>query len=306
MAAYRIVSADSHFVEPPDMWSERIDRRFRDHAPHTVKNYKDREGEFFMCENIQPVAVAGFFGSGKSSEELPQHVKRGFDAAPPSVWNPAERLKEQDRDGVSAEILYTSMGMLLFGLDDPELRTACFSAFNDWAGEYCSYDSRRLIGAGTVTLEDVDAGVKELQRCANKGLRGVLIWGSPPEDKPYSDPCYDPFWAAAQDLEMPVSLHILTGRRGYPVQPPPRAALLHDAATRNPGFVRRPDIGRGVGALSTSEAGIGGKRRIMVAPLLLSHRPRLRSAAALLRHCSTTQAKRLHEAPGMGDVPVRN
>jgi hypothetical protein len=44
-----------------------------------------------MCKNIQPVAVAGFFGSGKSSEELPQHIKRGFDVAPGSVWNPSER-----------------------------------------------------------------------------------------------------------------------------------------------------------------------------------------------------------------------
>jgi predicted TIM-barrel fold metal-dependent hydrolase len=214
MASYRIISADSHFVEPPNMWSERIDQRFRDHAPHTVKNYKDREGEFFMCENIQPVAVAGFFGSGKSSEELPQHIKRGFDVAPGSVWNPSERLKEQDRDGVSSEVLYTSMGMLLFGLDDAELRSACFQAFNDWAGEYCSQYPQRLIGTGTVTLEDIGAAVKELERCAKKGLRGVLIWGAPPEDKPYSDPVYDPFWAAAQDLDMPLSLHILTGRRG--------------------------------------------------------------------------------------------
>jgi predicted TIM-barrel fold metal-dependent hydrolase len=213
MASYRIVSADSHFVEPPNMWSERIDQRFRDHAPYTGK-YKDREGEFFMCENIQPVAVAGFFGSGKSSEELPQHIKRGFDAAPGSVWNPAERLKEQDRDGVSSEVLYTSMGMLLFGLDDAELRAACFRAFNDWAAEYCSSNPKRLIGTGTVALEDIDAGVKELQRCANKGLRGALIWGAAPEDKPYSDSVYDPFWAAAQDLDMPLSLHILTGRRG--------------------------------------------------------------------------------------------
>lgn len=214
MATYRIVSADSHFVEPPDMWFERVDQRFRDHAPHTIKNYKNREGEYFVCENIQPVSVAGFFGSGKSAEELPQHVKHGFDVAPRSVWEPAERLKEQDRDGVSAEILYTSMGMLLFGLNDAELRTACFHAFNDWAGEYCAYDPKRLIGAGTVTLEDIGAGVKELERCAKKGLRGALIWGSPPEDRPYSDPVYDPFWAAAQDLQMPISLHILTGRGG--------------------------------------------------------------------------------------------
>ena len=71
-----------------------------------------------QCENIQPVQVGGFFGSGKSSEELPEHLKKGFEVAPKSVWDPAERLKEQDRDGVSAEGLYTSMGMLLFGLDD--------------------------------------------------------------------------------------------------------------------------------------------------------------------------------------------
>jgi predicted TIM-barrel fold metal-dependent hydrolase len=167
-----------------------------------------------MCENIQPVQVAGFFGSGKSAEELPEHVKKGFEVAPKSVWDPAERLTEQDRDGVSAEALYTSMGMLLFGLDDAELRAASFTAFNDWAAEYCSYDPQRLIGLGTVTLEDIPVAVKELERIAKKGLHGALIWGAPPEDKPYSSPEYDPFWAAAQDLNMPLSLHILTGRGG--------------------------------------------------------------------------------------------
>src|SRR5262249_50231901 len=94
---------------------------------------RGREGEFFVCENIVPVAVAGFFGSGKSAEELPRHSKRGFERAPKSVCDPAERLKEQDRDGVSAEVLYTSMGMLLYGMDDVELRSACFHAFNGYA-----------------------------------------------------------------------------------------------------------------------------------------------------------------------------
>ncbi|MGH7966980.1 MAG: amidohydrolase family protein, partial [Candidatus Binatia bacterium] len=95
MAEYRVISADSHFVEPPHMWTERVEARFRDRAPHTVQNYKDKPGEFFVCENIAPVQVAGFFGSGKSAEELPTHMKKGFDVAPKSVWDPAERLKEQ-------------------------------------------------------------------------------------------------------------------------------------------------------------------------------------------------------------------
>src|SRR6266851_3823631 len=214
MADHRVISADSHFVEPPNMWGERVDKKFRDRAPHTQKGYDGREGEFFICENIDPVQVAGFFGSGKSAEELPEHIKRGFDSAPKSVWDPAERLKEQDRDGVNAEALYTSMGMLLFGLDDAELRAACFRGFNDWAAEYTSYDPKRLVGLGTVELADIRAAVAELERCRKIGIRGVLIWGSPPDDKPYGHRDYDPFWAAAQDLDMPISLHILTGRRG--------------------------------------------------------------------------------------------
>ncbi len=215
MVSYRIISADSHFVEPPTMWVERIDKKFRDRAPRTVRGYEGKEGEFFVCENIVPVPVAGFFGSGKSATELPEHAKRGFEAAPKSVWDPAERLKEQDQDGVSAEVLYTSMGMLLYGLNDAELRAACFRAFNDYAAEYCSYDPKRMVGLGAITLEDIPAAIRELKRCANKGLRGVMIVCAPPDERPFSHPDYDQFWAVAQDLNMPVSLHILTGRRGH-------------------------------------------------------------------------------------------
>ena len=67
MAEYRLISADSHFVEPPTMWAERIDKKFRDRAPHTVKGLNGREGEWFVCENITPMSVAGFFGAGVPS-----------------------------------------------------------------------------------------------------------------------------------------------------------------------------------------------------------------------------------------------
>ena len=127
MSDYLLISADSHFVEPPGMWAERIDRKFRDRAPHTVKGLKGKEGEYFVCENIEPMSVAGFFGAGVPSQELPEHNKKGFDEAPISVRDPAYRLKDLDRDGVQAEVIYTSMGMPLFGLDDAELRAACFA-----------------------------------------------------------------------------------------------------------------------------------------------------------------------------------
>lgn len=214
MAQDKLISADSHFVEPPNMWVERMDKKFRDRAPHTVKGLNGREGEWFVCENISPMTVAGFFGAGVPSQELADHNKKGFDQAPKSVWDPAYRIADQDRDGVQAEVIYTSMGMPLFGLDDAELRAACFRAFNDWATEYCSYDLNRLIPLGLITLEDVPAAVSELQRIANKGMRGAMIWAEPPDDRPYSHADYEPFWAAAQDLNMPLSLHILTARGG--------------------------------------------------------------------------------------------
>jgi predicted TIM-barrel fold metal-dependent hydrolase len=214
MSEPTIISADSHFVEPPSIWAERIDKKFRDRAPHTVRGLNGQDGEFFVCEQVNPIPVAAFFGAGVKSEDLPEHNKKGFDAAPASVWDPAARIRDQDLDGVRAEVIYTSMGMPLYGLDDVELRAACFKAYNDWATEYCSYDPKRLVPLGLITLEDIGAGVAELTRIANKGMRGAMIWAEAPGDRPYSHPDYDPFWAAAQDLNMPLSLHILTGRKG--------------------------------------------------------------------------------------------
>jgi predicted TIM-barrel fold metal-dependent hydrolase len=219
MAEEKLISADSHFVEPPSMWAERVDKKFRDRAPHTVKELNGRAGEWFVCENITPMSVAGFFGAGVPSQDLVAHNKKYFEEAPKSVWDAKYRIADQDRDGVLAEVIYTSMGMPLFGLDDAEFRAALFRAFNDWACEYCSYDLNRLIPLGLITLEDIPGAVAELTRIAKKGMRGAMIWAEPPSDKPYSDPVYEPFWAAAADLNMPLSLHILTARGGTGANP---------------------------------------------------------------------------------------
>jgi predicted TIM-barrel fold metal-dependent hydrolase len=217
MAENRVISADSHFVEPPNIWAERVDKKFRDRAPHTVRGLNGREGEFFVCENINPTPVAGFFGAGVPSEKVAEHNRKGFESAPASVWDPAARLKDQDLDGVQAEVVYTSMGMPLYGLNDVELRVACFSAYNDWAVEYCSYNPKRLLPLGLITLEDIDAATKELERIGKKGMKGAMIWAEAPDERPYSHPDYDRFWAAAQEHNMPLSLHILTGRKGMGV-----------------------------------------------------------------------------------------
>jgi predicted TIM-barrel fold metal-dependent hydrolase len=211
MAALRVISADSHMMEPADLWTTRLDKKFRDQAPQVVKNEK-RPGYSFIAPGINPFPVAGGFASGRSGQELKDHMQKGYEAARPSGWDPVERIKDQDIDGVEAEVLYTTLGMPLFQMDEAELQQACFRVYNDWVAEFRSHSPKRLHPIALISLEDISEGVKELERCAKQGLKGAMIWGSPPADKPYNSREYDPFWQAASELHMPLSLHVITGK----------------------------------------------------------------------------------------------
>ena len=192
-----IVSADSHVMEPHDLWSKALGSRFGDQAP--------------------------VFPEPKVGEGLQQH---------PGGHDPYERVKEMAADGVSGEVLYPTLGLSLFGLDDPMLQEACFRVYNDWLIDYCSVGAERLIGIPCISLYNVDQGVAELDRCKAAGLKGALIWQAPHPDLPFTSSHYDRFWAAAQDLDMPLSLHILTGH-GHAKRLDPRYGVEHYRAATN-------------------------------------------------------------------------
>ncbi|HEV3113804.1 MAG TPA: amidohydrolase family protein [Candidatus Binataceae bacterium] len=213
MAVERIVSADSHVVEPADVWTARMEPRFADRAPHVVQNHGKLEGDFFVCENLPPTSVKGFALAGHDPKEYFKASKAGYAGVPPGAWDPTERIKDQERDGVAAEVLYPSLAMALFQLQDGELRTASFRAYNDWLADYVSQNTKRLAGVALIPLDDPQLGAAELERVARKGLKGGMIWAEPPGERPYHDRVYDIFWAAAQDHAMPLSLHILTERK---------------------------------------------------------------------------------------------
>jgi predicted TIM-barrel fold metal-dependent hydrolase len=204
-------------MEPADLWTQPLEKKYGERTPKVKLTSK---GHLFVAPGIRPFAVAGGFGAGRSGKELKEHLTHGYEAALPGGWDPVERIKEQDIDGVEAEVLYTTLGMPLFGLDDAELQRDCFKVFNDWLAEFCATNSHRLHGIALISLEDIAEGVKELNRCAQKGLKGAMIWGSAPVDRPYFSAHYDPFWAAAQDLEMPLSLHVITAKNQAPVPKP--------------------------------------------------------------------------------------
>ena len=217
MAELQLISSDSHVSEPPDLWAERLDIKYRDRAPRVILNPEGQEGAYFVYEGYPPHNLAIGLGAGRTPEELAAFLKTGTYAdARPGGWDPAQRLPDMELDGVAAEVLYTTLGFRLFWLKDAGLQRACFRVYNDWLAAYCSYAPKRLKGLALISLYDPKEGAQELERCANLGLKGAMIWCSPPADQPYSSEIYDPFWAAAQDLDMPVSLHAITGMERIP------------------------------------------------------------------------------------------
>lgn len=206
----RLISADSHMCEPPNLWTERIERRFRERAPRVIVNPGGQSGSFFVCEELPPFRVSGAFAAGKTFDRA--FMEAGMEDALPGGWDPAARLRDMDQDGIAAEVLYTTCGFVLFWIEDAAFQQACFRTYNDWIAEFVTYDPQRFAGLGLVSLIDVEEAVRELTRCKERGLSGAMIWAKPPENRPYSAPEYDPFWAAAQELDMPLSLHTLTGK----------------------------------------------------------------------------------------------
>ena len=77
--------------------------------------------------------------------------------------------------------------------------------------EHCRHAPNRLIGIALISLFEIDAAVAELRRCHRMGLRGAMIWGTPPEDMPFDSPRYEPLWSEAEALGCPLSLHIASG-----------------------------------------------------------------------------------------------
>ena len=204
-----IISADSHITEPPGTYVDRIDKRFLDRAPRMVHDPK--RGDLFVIEGLdKPVPMGLVAAAGKRAEELRIFGTR-FEELHRGGWDPDARLADQDADGVAAEVLYPTVGMMLCNHPDFDFKHACFVAYNDWIAAYAGAHPDRLLGIGQTAVRSVDDGIRDLERIKALGLRGVMMPGNPGVAD-YDDPIYDPFWEAAIDLGLPLSFHILTSR----------------------------------------------------------------------------------------------
>jgi len=109
MAQTQIFSADSHTMEPANLWTQRMDKKWRDRAPRVINNHEGKKGSVFVAEGLTPFPVGGGFAAGKDPKDLAANQSVGYEDARPSGWDPAERVKDQDIDGVEGEILYTTL-----------------------------------------------------------------------------------------------------------------------------------------------------------------------------------------------------
>jgi len=216
MTDYKLFSGDSHVSEPPDLWQKRIDKRYSYRAPFVDTREKDgRLQDFLIYEGFPPHPVSVGLASaagGKHGDKAGEQIRAAkYADALPGGWDPAARLKDQDLDGVDGEVLHPTLGFRLFWLKDADLQRAVFRAYNDWLGDYVSHDRRRLVGLALISIEDPAEAVREIERAAKLGHKGIMIALSPPPDRPYSLRLYDPIWAAAQEMGLPVVLHAITG-----------------------------------------------------------------------------------------------
>jgi predicted TIM-barrel fold metal-dependent hydrolase len=198
-----VISADSHVVEPYDLWVNALGRKYGDRVPHLMSELEGRKGNYFFAG--REVCLVEELVNATDQARIDELVRAGHD--------PAFRLELIDADGVAVEVVNPTWTLYAMRIVDGEIRRACCRVFNDWLIEYCSEDRRRLIGVGAIPIDDVEWGVEELERISARGLRGAMVATRPPEGaSPYRDRAYDPFWAAAEALGIPITLHIVTGR----------------------------------------------------------------------------------------------
>ena len=219
MSSYNVISADSHIVEPPDLYESRIEPKFRSRAPR-IERHRTRTGQEYDAWYLDGVRV-GTIGSviqaGRRFEDPGSIDFLGvWEDVRKAAYEPHAMLEELEADGVWGACLQPSQGLFWYRLPDSELLSALCRAYNVWIADFCRAAPGRFKGIGMLNVDDVDDACQELERCAELGLAGAFIPVYPVAERPYRHASYDRLWWTAQDLEMPLLLHVATMRGGIP------------------------------------------------------------------------------------------
>ena len=204
---YKLISSDSHILEPPDLWTDRVPAKYRDRAPRMTRL---EQGDAWILDGVpDPIGFGMNAVAGKQPEDVGPFIR--YEDTPPGGHDPAARLEEQDLDGVAAEILYPSprlCTMMCSASNEPEFHLGLVQAYNNWLSDFCGHAPDRLVGNPLLPNIGAEAAVKELYRTAElPGLTSFHIGQYPHGGLDISEED-DPLWAAAQEMGVPVNIHV--------------------------------------------------------------------------------------------------
>ena len=200
--SYRYISADSHFESPPEQWTQRVAKKYRDRAPRRIKLANGRDA--LVLEGKQLIYGGTSLYGGRAPADFDPTIL-DYDNTP-GCGLAGQRLREQDQDGIDAEVLF-ALDVRNSAIQDKAALIAVVQGFNDYfAEDYCAVDRDRLIGMAVLPNVGVDHDIAEMRRCKRAGLKGAWL-STFPSGNSFPTKEDDRFWAAALDLEMPIVIH---------------------------------------------------------------------------------------------------
>src|SRR5882762_5525582 len=164
---YLMISADCHANEPGSLWRDRIDAKYRDRLPHVEV---DANGEkWFIAEGTGKSRVRARM-IGDVPREGSEDRLRGRVGA-----DPKERIQDQLRDGIDAEIIFPNKGLMMFATKDAAFGMAQCRVWNDFAWEMYGDYNDFMSPAAAIMTSDVTLAIEEIKRVAKVGFRFLTL-----------------------------------------------------------------------------------------------------------------------------------
>lgn len=215
----KLISADSHVVEPPDLWTARMPAKYGDRTPHQIRTAK---GDAWAFPGSAPFPFGLVQCGGLPPEDYRLWVR--WEEVRKETYDPAARLESQDRSGVRAEVLYPSprIAIAVYMIDaDADYHLASVGAYNDWLSEHCAPAPNRLVGLAMVPGVGLESAMKEAARALKlPGIGGLLLNRYPAGGLRLS-PQDDRFFQWCAEGRIPVHIHV--GLAGSESGMPPQA-----------------------------------------------------------------------------------
>jgi predicted TIM-barrel fold metal-dependent hydrolase len=211
---YNVIDADGNILEPPDLWEQYIDPKFREGCPKLIT---DGDSEIFRIEGDdaidlgrgkQRVKFGGLGTIGARSNKEVKSLRVPYLEGRKGGFDPHAGIQDMDADGIDAVFLYPSLGLFLGATKDPEFSAATCRAYNRWLADYCKPYPERLFGAAMLPMQSIEGAVQETLYAAKElGFRCGFIRPNPYGGRVLHDPSYDVLWTVAQDLGFSIGIH---------------------------------------------------------------------------------------------------